>query len=161
MKWQRTLRGGGGRGVRGRAPHVSPKTLGRHRCYAMTHGPTSGHPNLLWEPHTHTHTQEKTARGNGEDQRNPNVQCWHTHADTHTQRWTTIAPVKRVETYSSYTVDGPPWSQYCNGNQHRVHDHDYYKHTFRQHKHRPFRLCLVLEQFSLVARPNQAPHSYS
>lgn len=67
------------RGVRGRAPHVSPKTLGRHRCYAMTHGPTSGHPNLLWEPHTHTHTQEKTARGKGEDHRTPTYS-----ADTHT-----------------------------------------------------------------------------
>lgn len=32
----------------GRAPHVSPKTVGRPRCYAMTHGPTNGHPNLLY-----------------------------------------------------------------------------------------------------------------
>lgn len=57
--------GGGGRqkerererdGVKGRevgggqrrAPHVSPKTLGKPRCYAMTHGPTNGHPNLLY-----------------------------------------------------------------------------------------------------------------
>lgn len=36
-----------GRGGQGRAPHVSPKTLGRPHCYAKTHGPTNGHPNLL------------------------------------------------------------------------------------------------------------------
>lgn len=40
--------GNGGRGsCQGRTPHVSPKTLGRPRCYARTSGPTSGHPNLL------------------------------------------------------------------------------------------------------------------
>lgn len=42
--------GGGGRGRRrrgGGTPHVSPKTLGRPRCYARTCGPTNGHPNLL------------------------------------------------------------------------------------------------------------------
>lgn len=112
--------------------------------------------------HTHTHTHKRRQReGKVRTTEPQRTVLTHTHADTHTQRWTTIAPVKRVETYSPHTVDGPLWSQYCDGNQHRVHDHDYYKHTFRQHKHRPFRLCLVLEQFSLVARPNQAPHSCS
>lgn len=38
---------GRGKEGQGRAPHVSPKTLGRPRCYAKTHGPTNGHPNLL------------------------------------------------------------------------------------------------------------------
>lgn len=36
-----------GREGQRRAPHVSPKTVGKPHCYAMTHGPTNGHPNLL------------------------------------------------------------------------------------------------------------------
>lgn len=41
MKWYRK--------VNGKAPHVSPKTLGMPHCYAKTYGPTSCNPCLLRE----------------------------------------------------------------------------------------------------------------